>query len=263
MKKLLLILILCPKLLIAQTYVPIISTADSSDTWMDLLSCTDMSCYESWTRRYTIDGDTLIGQHQYAKLYIRVEYEQGADQSQWCSENVSIYDYYFGAIRESGKQVFVIPESGTEYMAYDFNLGVGDTIPSPSNETGDEVWQIIDSIDVVTISGVDRKRYWVSFNRNVIEGIGASTGLFNPMFPSFGICYVAIWCYSEYDTPQYYSENCNMNLDVEDLTFSTSSSSELVKIVDLTGREIEEAPNTIMIYMYSDGTSKKVFKVGN
>jgi bacillopeptidase F (M6 metalloprotease family) len=35
----------------------------------------------------------------------------------------------------------------------------------------------------------------------------------------------------------------------------------LIKIVDVMGRETEDTPNTTLIYMYSDGTTKKVFRV--
>jgi hypothetical protein len=36
---------------------------------------------------------------------------------------------------------------------------------------------------------------------------------------------------------------------------------ELIKIIDLMGRESENRPNTVLIYIYSDGSTKKVFKV--
>jgi len=36
-------------------------------------------------------------------------------------------------------------------------------------------------------------------------------------------------------------------------------SKELIKIVNLLGQELEYTPNTVLIYMYSDGTSEKVF----
>lgn len=35
----------------------------------------------------------------------------------------------------------------------------------------------------------------------------------------------------------------------------------LIRIVDLMGRESEDKTNTLLIYIYSDGTSEKVFKV--
>ena len=36
---------------------------------------------------------------------------------------------------------------------------------------------------------------------------------------------------------------------------------EVIKITDLMGRETEYKPNTVLIYVYSDGTTEKVFKV--
>jgi polyhydroxybutyrate depolymerase len=42
-----------------------------------------------------------------------------------------------------------------------------------------------------------------------------------------------------------------------DINESSDQSRELVKIVDLLGRETIEVPNTLLIYMYSDGTSEK------
>lgn len=38
------------------------------------------------------------------------------------------------------------------------------------------------------------------------------------------------------------------------------SKREIVRGVDLTGRDTEEKPNRLLIYMYSDGTKKKVFR---
>ena len=40
-----------------------------------------------------------------------------------------------------------------------------------------------------------------------------------------------------------------------------SSQKELVKIVDLMGRETENKPNTLLIYIYSDGTKEKLYRV--
>jgi len=39
-----------------------------------------------------------------------------------------------------------------------------------------------------------------------------------------------------------------------------AGSVELVKVVDLMGRETEDKPNTLLIYIYSDGTAEKVFR---
>ncbi|MDX2360972.1 MAG: hypothetical protein QNK23_09210 [Crocinitomicaceae bacterium] len=41
----------------------------------------------------------------------------------------------------------------------------------------------------------------------------------------------------------------------------SSSKNELIKIIDTLGRETEDKPNTLLIYIYSDGTIEKVFRV--
>lgn len=249
-------------MLSAQSYVPFISTIDSSDTWMDVVSCTDFSCYESRVKRFNIDGDTVIGPHQYSKLMVREEYEQGADQSQWCTESTTIYDYYYGGIRESGKQVFIKPYGMPEYMAYDFNLTIGDTVPSPANLPGNESLRIIDSLDSVMVNGIYRKRYWTSLptDQYIVEGIGASSGLFNTIIVGPGMCFIKMLCYTEYGAPAHFDYNCSMNLAVDDLSASNSSL-ELVKIIDSMGREIEDTPNTLMLFIFSDGSSEKVFRM--
>jgi hypothetical protein len=48
---------------------------------------------------------------------------------------------------------------------------------------------------------------------------------------------------------------------IEEIEENTTSKKELSKIIDLTGRETEDQPNRILIYVYSDGTTEKRFKV--
>ena len=260
MKKLLLLVVLFPAILFSQSYIPFISTSDSSDTWMDVNGCTNGSCYYSSTKRYTINGDTTIGLNTYAKLFVKEKYELGSDQGQWCPEGVSYYEYYFGAIRESGKKVFVVPAASSEYLAYDFNLTVGDTAPSPKNTPGNELFRVIWSIDSVLVYGVYRKRYNINPPYTIIiEGIGSSTGLFNDI-TYIDDCYSEIYCYAEYGVPGYFEVDCAMNLGLE-INDPIAENKTLMKIVDLLGRETEDKSNTILIYIYSDGTIKKVFRV--
>ena len=262
MKNLLFCFFLLPSFLEAQAYVPFISTTDSSDTWMDVNSCQDFSCFYSYTNRYTIDGDTTIGGFQYSKVYIKYKYEEGTVAGQWCNESVSYNENYYGALRESGKQVFLIPYysiDSIEYIAYDFNLSVGDTVHSPDgNISANPVGRIIDSIDSVLVFGNYRKRYVINNYKYLIEGIGASTGLFNPLvyFPSE--CGMSMLCYAEYETPDHFLQDCNMNLNVDTIE-GENEFPVLVRIVDYMGRETHAIPNTPLIYIYSNGTTKKVF----
>ena len=261
MKSLLLCLLILPIGLHAQTYVPFISTNDSSDTWMEVNSCNDFSCFESFTNRYSIAGDTTIGSFQYSKIYKKVKHVKGTVMGEWCDESINYYEYYFGALRENEKQVFLVPDfSSSEYLAYDFNLSVGDTLPSPDgNISANPIGRIINTIDSVLVFGSYRKRFVID-SRYVLEGIGASTGLFNPLVYYPSECYMAMHCYAEYGTPDHFLEDCNMNLNVHEIDKETESP-VLVKIVDYMGRETPVIPNTTLIYIFSDGTTKKIFNI--
>jgi hypothetical protein len=50
--------------------------------------------------------------------------------------------------------------------------------------------------------------------------------------------------------------HCDLGLDELKL-----HKKELVKIVDVLGKDSEETPGKLLIYLYSDGTSEKVFRV--
>ncbi len=51
---------------------------------------------------------------------------------------------------------------------------------------------------------------------------------------------------------------CNWAIGLEELSKTSNS---LTKIVDLMGRESEDLPNQLLIFIYSDGTTEKVFRV--
>ena len=40
----------------------------------------------------------------------------------------------------------------------------------------------------------------------------------------------------------------------------SNKNKELIKVVDILGRDVEEKPNCVLIYMYSDGSTEKIFK---
>lgn len=49
-------------------------------------------------------------------------------------------------------------------------------------------------------------------------------------------------------------------LDLEEMS-ATKTTPKLVKIVDIFGREVKDEPNKLLIYVYSDGTMKKIFRI--
>lgn len=50
----------------------------------------------------------------------------------------------------------------------------------------------------------------------------------------------------------------DMTLGLDEMTLPQP---ELIKIVDILGNQSEDVPNKLLIYLYSDGTTKKVFQV--
>lgn len=52
----------------------------------------------------------------------------------------------------------------------------------------------------------------------------------------------------------------NTTVGIEELEGTFDKEKELIKIIDLTGRETEDKPNTLLIYIFSDGTTEKVLR---
>mgnify|MGYP001590373999 CR=1 FL=1 len=79
-----------------------------------------------------------------------------------------------------------------------------------------------------------------------------------------GSLYSAIKC--RYQPNGVFKYNQNLT-SIDDPFEQINSNSQqnvnksLVRIVDMLGRETEYKPNTVLIYLYSDGTTEKVFKV--
>ena len=115
----------------------------------------------SYTYYYT-EGDTSINNTDYIKL--------GTNGN------------YMGAYRDSNRVVYFIPDTSlTEYVLYDFNLEVGDTIIHPYGGGGFStdtvtIWQT----DTILIDGNSHKTISLSSMAHWIEGIGSQNYLLNP-----------------------------------------------------------------------------------
>lgn len=220
----------------AQSYTSFIS-ADSSDVWKQSQSYSPYPDWRTSTEQvFRITGDTLIGAFQYAKLHVdQVEYF-----TEWYNSNNDTWYYgsgLGGALREANKQVFYIPyseqsPSTTEYMIYDFNLQVGDTVPDPItchsiepcwpyNES--ELFElVIYSIDSVLIGSEYRKRFNLGNpEAAIIEGIGCTTGLLHSKSPYFLSGYNWLSCYQEQGVPLYTGDDglfpaCLLNMSLEE-----------------------------------------------
>jgi len=236
-----------------QAYTPFIS-ADSSDVWKQIkqysLYAFEPNLYELV---YRITGDTLIGSNHYASLSANYFYHW---EQQFWGVPPPIWDYgegYGGAIRETNKQVFfVFTDSAhldtTEYLIYDFNLNVGDTVPdimdcwwpelcqTQGNGTPDEL--VITSLDSILIGGIYRKRFVLANNEWIVEGMGASTGLFNQI-SGFIAGSSILSCYQEQSATLYSNQSWSFYYSACELDMSINKG-----IADL---ELQILPNPVKV----------------
>lgn len=111
---------------------------------------------------YSLTGDTTISNISYKKVFK--------------------YSTYAGGLREDNKIIYFVPDtSQTEYLLYNFNLNIGDSIIHPYGGavcTNDTV--IVWNVDSVIVSDGYHRRFWFNSNAQWIEGIGAVYYLLEP-----------------------------------------------------------------------------------
>ena len=118
---------------------------------------------------------------------------------------------YNGAIREdSSKHVFFFPANQNppihEYLLYDFNLHVGDTLSDTLyNIQNPFVKIVVNSIDSIFDGFVFRKTYNLNssiYYASIIEGIGNTRGLTYSLLPFFED-WAGLICFSENNIPKF------------------------------------------------------------
>jgi hypothetical protein len=185
---------------------------------------------EDWIRysnyyRDFIDGDTVLNSHEYFKIY-RSGYQ--------CKEYIMspppppVYTYYNHSLtyllREENNRWYAYYWN-VDHLIYDFNLDTGDTLVSflasyCYNDT-------VVAVDSVLIDGDYKKRLYLNLfgAEYIIEGIGATSGLFEPFcqfeYHSDLVCYarngISLWgeTTEECDLAVNIDENFReMNLDL-------------------------------------------------
>lgn len=118
--------------------------------WRDRSLCAvPLPCLQNETVIYFVNGDTIINTLTYKRIY-----KKGQGHFEWlapppigCSGTYwfrdSVATYY---LRSSGKQVYLRePNNPSEFLLYDFDLAIGDTLPVSFNNS---------SMDI-TVTGID------------------------------------------------------------------------------------------------------------
>jgi hypothetical protein len=137
------------------------------------------------TYDHVIDGDTMINGMDYYKIRrIGVDSIYSVFDELVSAEPI---DQYLAAIREDvqeRKWFVVFPSQQSEILLYDFDLAAGDVITGTHGDCSSGPTVV--ATDQVIINGVPRNRYHIQpWNRYMIEGVGANTGLFGDLCQAF------------------------------------------------------------------------------
>ncbi len=219
-------------------------------------------------------GDTIISSLHYKKLL-----GSGYEYCQLPSDDCCVhYNTYAGAIRQDSvhkKVYYCAVSTTTDRLLYDFNLNIGDTLPTSYNNCCDSNY--VSSIDSILIGTTYRKQYHISTGIlagnstnyvQLIEGIGSTLGLAYQITPGFESgsnlnCFIQNNV-TVYTNPQQQGVGCDLSIGIKiinrQLTFNISpnpSSGNIsiagniknideLKVTDMLGQLVYEAkPNTI------------------
>jgi len=157
---------------------------------------------------YFINGDTLIGEHTYYKVF-----KTGVS---YLDEPFFYENVYAGALRDDdNKFFFVEKKKSDEVLLYDFTSQVGDTIQVPYDGVFEE--KIVSSID-----SLPDGRKMIHFNpkevmmgcgdQYIIEGIGGSGGLLEgPVCNHFWTYDNHLVCFTQNDLLLYHDNSFEFN----------------------------------------------------
>lgn len=130
---------------------------------------------------YYFEGDTLINDLQYKKMYYK-QFDSIFHQS--FSSPVGLPEFnstfndvrYIAAMRENADLVYYVYEDqNTEDLYADFNINLGEVLNYKWNYDN----EIVTEIDSIEIGSNYITKYKLSNDQFFYEGIGASYGLFN------------------------------------------------------------------------------------
>ncbi len=160
-----------------------------------------MPCLEIYNYVYYLNGDSIIGDNTYKKVF-----KSGVKEFSWmgpwpppdstCSGS-NWFNYLQALVRQDGRKIYIHDVGQNEALLYDFDLAVGDTLPETSfYYAQDDI--VISSIDSILVGESYRKifdLYVPSFPESLqlIEGIGFSQGFLEYVpdweFPAQLMCF--------------------------------------------------------------------------
>lgn len=215
---------------------------------------------------YYLGADTNILSNTYHKLHRR-----------GYRDSVSIpgiinysFDEFTGiSVRQLNRSIRYCSPFVSDSLLVNYDFMVGDLLQGGVFNNCPSM-NPIQKIDSVLINTEYRRVFYLDsiIGPIITEGIGHQTSVNGTIGEMFldewgGIGYDNyLNCYGQNETPYWGSQgttgNCILNLELNELD---KKPKELIQIFDVMGRVSEEIPNTLLLYLFSDGTLEKVFIV--
>lgn len=237
-------------------------------------------CYEDWNYIYYIAGDSTIGAYTYKKLNKKGWWQEAG----MCYTPKSYFDNTSALLRQSGRRIYSYDPNYGDTLFVDYLLNIGDTLKNCAiieYASFPDASYVVEDVDSVSIAGNYHRRLHFSHQSGpqdstgylLLEGIGTySVNQWMVMSEIFYFPIVAaqpfeatfeIECYSQNGTVLYGDTSCSIagfdfNLGLE--LPENKEDMKVVRVLDMMGRETEDKPNTLLIHIFSDGTTKKVFR---
>ena len=185
---------------------------------------------------YYIHHDTLIFGESYKSIFKKSfnTYQwMGSPPIQSCQGSY-LENIFVAHIREQGKKVFIRIDT-SEYLLYNFNLSVGDTLPLSYNNIFDNI--TISSLDSINVNGVFLRKFELNGGSSsfLIEGIGHEFGFLEP-FPPILECGFQLDCYQRNGLTYFptLNQNCQYNVNLHENKVSEFSINRGVNSVFIT-----------------------------
>jgi hypothetical protein len=184
--------------------------------------------YYTGSNIYFLAGDTIISSLNYKKILTTGYLVYHSTLNGFVNY---FQNKYVGAIRQDviNKKVYFCDSSTTSNrLLYNFNLNVGDTLPLTYNNTVNTNY--VSSIDSILIGTNYRKRFHISKTglyvpqpdsnyACLIEGIGSTCGLLDPIIPGGPWTQTSLNCFSQNNRVLYNpSGNCDSTLGLRTIS---------------------------------------------
>ncbi len=186
---------------------PICSSAQSDylandPIWTLHSVCNDPNsgCLTTDDYNYVLGGDTLIQGQSYVKVL-----RTGMESYMWtgppppplppptCTGSLFYPAYVYGFIRQDGYKLFAWYEDADQLL-FDFDLEVGSDLPLTLTNWNTDI--TVSAVDSFLVGAEWRKRFTLenSWAQYMLEGIGSSHGLFEPI-SNFFDCGYGLTCF--------------------------------------------------------------------